>query len=75
VKDAIGQDINVGDKVVSCSGKRAGDTNVYTITKVTAKRIQYQHTYSWDKDNPRIINLDPTLVINVTSNLNALENA
>jgi len=64
VKDAIGQEITVGDKVCVCGGRYA-DARIQEVIKITAKRIQVPN----DKWQQAGSFLDPDTVIVVTDNL------
>lgn len=65
MKDAIGQTVNVGDTIVHCGGHARA--MIHTVIKITKHRIGY--TLSEDM----LSYVKPEAVINITSNLKALE--
>ena len=69
MKDAIGQEIEVGDTIVHCGGLYAS-AKLHEVTKLTQKRVQVESP-QWH--HVASINFRPDTVINVTLNLEKLD--
>jgi hypothetical protein len=72
MKDAIGQEINVGDKVAHAGMGGARIGGVYDVVNVSEKRVTVMKVARWGRE-PTKVALRPDTLINVTMNLNALE--
>lgn len=72
MKDAIGQEIKVGDIIVHCGGSNAS-ANLREVLRISEKMIAVETDYVYRNEKPRLVNLYPRTVINVTSNLKTVK--
>ena len=69
MKDAIGQEIEIGDTIVHCGGSYAS-ANLRKVLKTSEKMIQVKSEWG---SGAKIVSLRPDTVINVTSNIKRLK--
>ena len=72
MKDAIGQEISVGDDIVH-SDINESVQRVHTVHSINVKTVQVWHM--WSNDSTTITHYRPDTVVVITSNLKALNDA
>ena len=71
MKDAIGQEIKVGDSVAHANSKGGGIGGIYPVVKVSESRATVMKVPKYSRELARVP-LDPKHLIVVTDNLEVL---
>ena len=71
MKDALGQEINVGDKVIACGGNYS-DAIICVVLRITRVNCTIAAPLNWDKTTTTRSSRHPSTLVVVTSNLRKL---